>query len=307
MIRRLAAERVPKAVIARRLGISRTTVVKAVASQGPPKYERRPAGTSFTPFEARVRQLLEETPDMPATVLAERVGWTGSIRWFRDNVNRVRADHARIDPADRLTWAAGDAAQCDLWFPPRKVLLEDGSRTLLPVLVMTCAHSRFTLGRMIPTRKTEDLLLGSWSLLEQLGRVPRRLIWDNESGIGRRKLTEPAAVFAGHARDQGGAAAAAGSGVQGRGRTTERVVRDLVHAGSGLCVTGGLQHPVHRLAEHGELPGGAHDQDPPGRRARGRQGSDVAVAAGGDAPGVAQPHPPGSGLLRACRHQRLLR
>ena len=197
MIRRLAAERVPKAVIARRLGISRTTVGKAVASDGPPRYQRRPGPTSFTPFEARVRQLLEETPDMPATVLAERVGWTGSIRWFRDNVNRVRAEHRRIDPADRLSWAAGDAAQCDLWFPPRKILLEDGSRALLPVLVMTCAYSRFMLARMIPTRKTEDLLLGSWELLTQLGRVPRRLIWDNESGIGRRKLTEPAAVFAG--------------------------------------------------------------------------------------------------------------
>ena len=68
---------------------------------------------------------------------------------------------------------------------------------MLPVLVMTAAHSRFMLGRMIPTRKTPDLLLGSWELLTQLGRVPRRLIWDNESGIGRGKLTEPAAVFAG--------------------------------------------------------------------------------------------------------------
>lgn len=38
---------------------------------------------------------------------------------------------------------------------------------------------------MIPTRKTEDLLLGSWELIKQLGRVPRRLIWDNEPGIGR--------------------------------------------------------------------------------------------------------------------------
>lgn len=44
-----------------------------------------------------MRQLLEETPEMPATVVAERVGWTGSIRWFRDNVNRVRADHHPID------------------------------------------------------------------------------------------------------------------------------------------------------------------------------------------------------------------
>jgi transposase len=197
LIRRLAAEGVPKAAIARRLGISRTTVVKAVASQAPPKYERKPAPTSFTPFEARVRELLTETPDMPATTLAERVGWTGSIRWFRDNVNRVRAEHRPVDPADRLSWAAGDVAQCDLWFPPRKILLEDGSRALLPVLVMTCGHSRFTLARMIPTRKTPDLLLGTWSLLKQLGRVPRRLLWDNEPGIGRRNLTEPVAVFAG--------------------------------------------------------------------------------------------------------------
>lgn len=36
-----------------------------------------------------------------------------------------------------------------------------------------------------------------WSLLNELGRVPRRLIWDNEPGIGRRKLTEPVAGFAG--------------------------------------------------------------------------------------------------------------
>ena len=197
LIRRLAAEGVPKAAIARRVGVSRTTVIKAVSSQGPPKYERRSAPTSFTPFESRVRQLLADTPEMPATVLAERVGWSGSIRWFRDNVNRIRADHRPIDPADRLTWAPGDVAQCDLWFPPRKILLEDGTRTLLPVLVMTAGHSRFMLGRMIPTRKTPDLLLGSWELLTQLGAVPRRLIWDNESGIGRGKLTEPAAVFAG--------------------------------------------------------------------------------------------------------------
>lgn len=197
LIRRLAAEGVPKARIAARLGVSRNTVAKAVASDGPPRYERKPQPTSFTPYEVRVRQLLADTPDMPATVVAERVGWTGSIRWFRDNVNRVRSEQRPVDPADRLVWAPGDAAQCDLWFPPRKILLEDGSRTLLPVLVMTAAHSRFTVARMIPTRKTEDLLLGSWDLLQQLGAVPRRLIWDNEPGIGRGRPNEPVQVFAG--------------------------------------------------------------------------------------------------------------
>ena len=198
LIRRLAAEGVPKARIAQRLGISRTTVTKAVNSDAPPRYERKPAPTSFTVFEPRVRELLEQTPDMPATVLAERVGWTGSIRWFRENVARLRPEQRPIDPADRIVWAPGDAAQCDLWFPPRKIPLEDGSAKLLPVLVITAAYSRFVAARMIPTRKTEDLLLGSWELIQQLGRVPRRLIWDNEPGIGRgQRRAEGVGAFMG--------------------------------------------------------------------------------------------------------------
>ena len=198
LIRRLAAEGVPKAVIARRLGISRTTVVKAVASSGPPCYVRTPTESSFVVFEARVRALLEREPEMPATVIAERVGWTGSMTWFRENVKRLRPDHRRIDPADRLVWEPGDVAQCDLWFPPRKIALEDGTARLLPVLVMTAAHSRFVLGRMIPTRKTEDLLLAMWELLRQLGAVPRRLFWDNEPGIGRgSRRAEGVAAFMG--------------------------------------------------------------------------------------------------------------
>ena len=142
---------------------------------------------SFVHVETRVRSLLQEFPDLPAVVLAERVGWTGSESWFRENVARLRPEFRPVDPADRLSWAPGDAAQCDLWFPPSKIPLEDATAKLLPVLVMTVAHSRYMLAVMIPTRTTEDLLLGMWQLIHQLGRVPRRLIWDNESGIGRRK------------------------------------------------------------------------------------------------------------------------
>jgi len=198
LIRRLVADGVPQRQVARDLGIGRSTVERALASQRPPKYVRPAGPTSFTPFEPAVRQLLKGTPDMPATVIAERVGWTGSITWFRDNVRRLRPEHRPVDPSDRLIWLPGDAAQCDLWFPPRKIPLEDGSKTLLPVMVITAAHSRFMVGRMIPTRHTEDLLLGMWELLAELGRVPRRLIWDNETGIGRGKRhAEGVGAFAG--------------------------------------------------------------------------------------------------------------
>ena len=63
-----------------------------------------------------------------------------------------------IDPADRLTWEAGDAAQCDLWFPPRKITLENGASTLLPVLVMTLAYLRFVLARMIPSKPVRKVV-----------------------------------------------------------------------------------------------------------------------------------------------------
>ena len=173
-------------------------MARAVASDRPPKYERPPVVSSFTPFEPMVRELLRSTPDMPATVIAERVGWEGSISWFREHVRRLRPEHWPVDPSDRLIWLPGDAAQCDLWFPPKRIPLEDGTTSLLPVLVITCAHSRFMLAKLIPTRHTEDLLLGMWELLQQLGRVPRRLIWDNESGIGRGKRhAEGVGPFAG--------------------------------------------------------------------------------------------------------------
>lgn len=198
LIRRLVADGVSQRQVAGDLGIARDTVAAAVRSDRPPKYERPPVKTSFSPFEARVRALLAEHPSMPATVIAERVEWSGSITWFRDNVRRLRPEHRPVDPADRLTWAAGDAAQCDLWLPPQKIPLEDGTAVLLPVLVIIVAHSRFVTARMIPSRKTEDLLLGSWELIEQLGAVPRRLIWDNGPGIGQGgRLTHGVAAFAG--------------------------------------------------------------------------------------------------------------
>lgn len=92
----------------------------------------------------------------------------------------------------------GRSRQCDLGFPPRKIPLEDGTSKLLPVLVITAARSRFVTGRMIPTRSTEDLLLGMWELLKLLGGVPRQLFWDNEPGIGRgKRRPEGAASFMG--------------------------------------------------------------------------------------------------------------
>ena len=82
-----------------------------------------------------------------------------------------------------------------MWFPPRKIPLEDGTTKLLPVLVITAAHSRFVTGRMIPTRKTEDLLLGSWELIPQCVCGPTPLT----AGAAPRRPRRPQALAVGRA------------------------------------------------------------------------------------------------------------
>jgi hypothetical protein len=83
-IRRLyRAEGLPIKVIARVLGISKNTVKAALASDSPPKYERLQRGSIVDEVEPQIRELLQAYPRMPATVIAERIGWTRSIRVSR--------------------------------------------------------------------------------------------------------------------------------------------------------------------------------------------------------------------------------
>src|ERR1700748_2747742 len=79
-IRRLRrAEQMPIAEIARVMGISRNTVKAALASDHPPRYVRAPQGAVADAFEPGIRELLRAFPSMPATVIAERVGWPYSV------------------------------------------------------------------------------------------------------------------------------------------------------------------------------------------------------------------------------------
>ena len=172
--------------VAGRLGLARDTVARALRAESPPRYSRAPAGSAFDVVEASVRVLLARFPSMPSTVLAERVAWTGSASWFRKQVALLRPEYAPKDPADRLSYRPGDQAQCDLWFPPAKIPVGGGQACSPPVLVVVTCFSRCITARMLPSRTTPDLLAGIWSLLsQQLGAVPRRLVWDNEAGIGR--------------------------------------------------------------------------------------------------------------------------
>jgi transposase len=125
---------------------------------------------------------------MPTTVIAERIGWDRSIRVLRDRVAELRRFYLPPDPASRTAYAAGEVAQCDLWFPDIQLPVGFGQSpgpTRLPVLVMMTGYARWLSARLLPSRAVEDLLGGWWALLQALGAVPRVLVWDGEAAIGR--------------------------------------------------------------------------------------------------------------------------
>jgi transposase len=187
-IRRLRrAEGMPILAIARVMGVSRNTVKRALASQGPPRYQRPARGSIVDVVEPQIRELLRAWPSMPATVVAERIGWDRSIRVLRERVSALRPAYLPPEPAGRTAYLAGELAQCDLWFPPVTVPVGFGqcrTATRLPVLVMVSGYSRWLVARLLPSRGAEDLFAGWWQLLVELGGVPKALVWDQEAAVG---------------------------------------------------------------------------------------------------------------------------
>jgi transposase len=206
-IRRLyRAEGMPIKAIARVMGVSKNTVKRALTADGSPRYERRVGGGSIVDaVEPRIRELLQVWPTMPATVIAERIGWTRGLTVLKDRVRELRPVYLPPDPASRTAYQAGEVAQCDLWFPAITLPVGFGqtrSATRLPVLVMVSGYARWLTARLIPSRVAEDLFAGWWQLLQGLGGVPRVLVWDGEGAVGQRRrrvtvLTEAAHAFRG--------------------------------------------------------------------------------------------------------------
>ena len=102
---------------------SRNTIRSAVRSTTPPKYVRAGAGSVVDAVEPQIRELLQATPTIPATVIAERIGWEHGMTVLKERVRELRPLYAPKDPSSRTTYDPGKIAQCDLWFPPADIPL----------------------------------------------------------------------------------------------------------------------------------------------------------------------------------------
>jgi transposase len=151
-------------------------------------------GVDRGPGGAAIRELLQVWPMMPATVIAERIGWTRGLTVLKERIRELRPVYLPADPASRTAYQAGEIAQCDLWFPAIEVPVGFGqtrTATRLPVLVMVTGYARWLAARLIPSRAAEDLFCGCGSSLPSSGRC--RGCW---SGTARA----PSASAAGGSR-----------------------------------------------------------------------------------------------------------
>jgi hypothetical protein len=83
-------------------------------------------GSAVDAVEPDIRRLLGEHPRVPATEIAERLGWTRGMSVFRERVAELRPVYLPPDPAGRMACRPGELAQWDRWFPAADILIGHG-------------------------------------------------------------------------------------------------------------------------------------------------------------------------------------
>jgi O-antigen/teichoic acid export membrane protein len=133
-------------------------------------------------FEPQIRDALAAWPLVPTTAIAEQIGWNQSPQLLLNRVIEMRG--AYVEHRARLkevTFGAGQVTELGIWFAPTEVPVEAGQKRSgmqLPVLLLVSSYSRWAAGLLIPSVLKEDVFLGWWHLLSQLGAAPRTLIWN---------------------------------------------------------------------------------------------------------------------------------
>jgi transposase len=186
-VRRLVlVEGLSQRQVARRLGLARATVAKAVASEMPPRYSRAPAGSKLDPFKDWICEQLRVDPAIQAQrlrELASGLGYAGAKTIFDDYVREVRPRFQVRRTFQRTIYRPGELVQCDLWEPREPLPVGYGQTRRGWVVTAEVCWSRVIAGALIFSKEAPDILWGLGRCLERFGALPEKLVWDRESAI----------------------------------------------------------------------------------------------------------------------------
>jgi transposase len=167
--------------IARRLGVSRNTVTRYLATQEVPRYKQRePRPTKLDPFAAyiveRMQAAAPDTIAAPALLRELRaLGYEGQLRMVQAFMKAHKPAPAP-DPIVRFETEPGRQMQCDF------VVFRRGSNPLY-AFTATLGFSRWRWARFATNEKAETLIACHHALFETLGGVPREILYDNAKTI----------------------------------------------------------------------------------------------------------------------------
>jgi transposase len=176
-MKQLLRENVPKAQVARQLGVSRQTIYNWISEPddkiGP---ARRPS--KLDPFKPYIQGRLERF-DLPATVLLREIraqGYDGGITILREYVAEIKGRQiTRL--VDRFETEPGRQAQVD--WKSCGTIMHNGRRRRLSLLVVVFGYSRFIWARCVLTERRPVLMELLEQCFREVGGVPKELLFDN--------------------------------------------------------------------------------------------------------------------------------
>ena len=178
MIKHMHKQGVPKARIARELGLDRKTVRTAIDSDGCPKRERQSVGSILDPYKDYIKQRLEKY-DLTATRLQREIteqGYPGSYTILRQYVQQLKG--AKPKPAFvRFETEPGEQAQMDWsdfgWFE------FGGQKRKLWCFAMVLGYSRALYIEFSHSQNLVSLGKAHINAFRYFGGVTDTVLYDN--------------------------------------------------------------------------------------------------------------------------------
>jgi transposase len=192
--------------LARRTGLDRGTIRRALRADALPRYERAPVVSKLEPHKEEIHRLLGADPRLPATRVRELIaeaGYTGGRTILEAYLREVRPLFAPPPRTfQRTIYRPGEICQFDLWEPSRPIPVGHGQERRGYVVVACLGYSRAGAGALVFSRQAHDILWGVARCLWALGGLPSTLVWDREGALhaGEGRPSDAFAAFCGRLR-----------------------------------------------------------------------------------------------------------
>jgi transposase len=192
--------------VARRTGLSRVTVRRALRANLPPHYERPVRTSKLEPFAATIEGLLADEALMPARRIRELIaeeGYSGGQTILDAFVREIRPRFLpRPRTYQRTSYRPGELSQFDVWEPGELIPVGYGQERRGFVVVTCLGYSRVGAGALVFSKSAPDLLWGIARCLWRLGALPQTLVWDREGALhaGGGRPTDAFSAFCGQLR-----------------------------------------------------------------------------------------------------------